>query len=101
MQMLRRPGSSDTIASRLTTLTPLDQLIPDSTDSDAKMELIFQARNQFFDGRCDAASVCFVGHFGRGRAALQGGDTAIRAMYSFMGRAGPRDDAAGGNCSAR
>ena len=52
--MLRGPGSSDTMASRL---TPLDQLIPDSTDSDAKMELIFQARNQFFDGRCDAASV--------------------------------------------
>ena len=67
VQMLRGPGSSDTMASRL---TPLDQLIPDSTDSDTKMELIFQARNQFFDGRWDAASVCFVGHFGRGRAPL-------------------------------
>ena len=54
VQMLRGPGGSDTVTSRL---TPLDQLIPDSIDSDTKMELILQARNQLFDGRYDATSV--------------------------------------------
>ena len=55
VEELRRPENSEIMTRRL---TPLDQLIPDCTDSAAKMELILQVREQLFDGRYDAASVC-------------------------------------------
>ena len=39
-------------------LTPLELLVPEDIVSAIKMETIFQSRNQIFDGRYDAASVC-------------------------------------------